>query len=82
MASTPETRGRDASISRYIFTGDVFKRNGLLALVVGCFLTLANQLDVMLSQPFTARLGTKVFFNFLIPFAVSSISAAMNRKCD
>jgi hypothetical protein len=41
---------------------------------------MANQLDVLLAQPFSLRLGTKIFFNFLIPFVVSSTSALINRK--
>jgi hypothetical protein len=65
---------------RYIFTPAVLKRNCLLASIVGSLLTIANQLDVLLAQPFSLRLGTKILFNFLMPFAVSSISAVMNRK--
>jgi hypothetical protein len=65
---------------RYAFSPDVFKRNCLVAAVVGCLLTMANQLDVILAQPFSFRLGTKILFNFLIPFAVSSTSAVIHRK--
>ena len=65
---------------RYVFSPVVLKRNCLLAVIVGCLLTLANQLDVLPSQPFTFRLGTKIFFNFLVPFAVSSTSALLNHK--
>ena len=54
----------------------------MLAAVVGCLLTIANQLDVLLAQPLSLRLGTKILFNFLIPFAVSSTSALTNRKSD
>lgn len=82
MANTIKRATRSPSALRYIFTRDVFRRNSFLALVVGCILTLTNQLDAMLSQPFTARLATKIFFNFLIPFTVSSISAAFSRKHD
>ncbi len=64
----------------YIFSREVFRRNCVLAAVVGCLLTIANQLDVLLVQPFTFRLGTKILFNFLIPFVVSSTSALINRK--
>jgi Mg/Co/Ni transporter MgtE len=66
---------------RYVFIREVFKRNALLAVLVGCLLTLTNQLDVLLGQPFSLRLGTKIFFNFLIPFVVSSASAVINREC-
>jgi hypothetical protein len=64
----------------YVFRREVFRRNCLLAGIVGCLLTVANQLDVLLVEPFTLRLGTKILFNFLIPFAVSSTSAVVNRK--
>ena len=69
-----------AGVLRYVFSPAVLQRNGLLASLVGCLLTIANQLDVLLAQPFSLRLGTKILFNFLMPFAVSSISAGMNRK--
>jgi hypothetical protein len=82
MANTIKRAAGSPSALRYLFTRDVFRRNSFLALVVGCMLTLTNQLDVMLSQPFTARLATKIFFNFVIPFVVSSTSAAVNRKHD
>jgi hypothetical protein len=82
MANMIEAAQRSHPKIRYVFRRDVFKQNSLIALVVGCLLTLTNQLDVMLTQPFTARLATKILFNFLIPFLVSSISAAMTHKCD
>jgi hypothetical protein len=72
---------RGPAALRYIFSWDVFKRNSLLAIVVGCLLTMTNQLDVLLTQPFTLRLGAKTILNFLIPFVVSSAGAAMNRRC-
>jgi hypothetical protein len=69
-----------SSVIRYVFSPAVFRRNCLLAAIVGLLLTIANQLDVMLAQPVSFRLGSKILFNFLIPFAVSSTSAVMNRK--
>lgn len=65
---------------RYAFTRDVVRRSSFIALVVGCLLTLTNQFDVLFSGPYTLRLGVKIVLNFLIPFAVASVSAAMNRK--
>ena len=73
----------DASFShvlRYMFDPPVFRRNCLVAAIVGCLLTVTNQLDVLLVHPFSVRLGTKILFNFLIPFGVSSTSAALNRN--
>jgi hypothetical protein len=82
MADVTEAAQRSHPKIRYVFSRNVFKQNSLIALVVGCLLTLTNQLDVMLAQPFTVRLATKIFFNFLIPFVVASVSAAMTHKCD
>jgi hypothetical protein len=78
-SSNANAKSRSGSIS-YIFSPEVFRRNCVLAVVVGCLLTIANQLDVLLAQPLSFRLGTKILFNFLIPFAVSSTSALINRK--
>jgi putative flippase GtrA len=64
----------------YSFRGRVLKRNLIIALVVGIVLSVANQFDVLLTQPWTPRLGVKIFFNFLIPFVVSSASAWVNRQ--
>lgn len=76
-----ETDRKIPSTIRFAFTREVLKRSSLLAVVVGCLLTLTNQLDVLLSQPWTARLSMKVLLNFLIPFVVASAGAVMNRKC-
>jgi hypothetical protein len=64
----------------YIFSWPVLKKNLVIALLVGILLSLANQLDVLLREPWTPRLGLKIFFNFLIPFGVSSASAWVNRQ--
>lgn len=85
--STPiETESKANAIStgalKFVLSGEVLRRNLMVALVVGCVLSIANQLDVILNQPFTFRIGLKLLFNFLIPFIVSSASAAINRKCD
>jgi len=76
---TANVRSRAGNIS-YVFSRDVFPRKCVLAAIVGCLLTTTNQLDVLLAQPFSLRLGTKIFTNFLIPFAVSSTSALINRR--
>lgn len=67
------------SALQYVLSGSVLRRNALIALVVGTLLTLANQLDVILRAPLDARLFAKICFNFVIPFAVSSLSAHANR---
>lgn len=65
---------------RYILSAPVVWRNLLIAMIVGTLLSVANQFDVLLREPMTARTGAKIFFNFVIPFIVSSVSAALNRK--
>ncbi len=80
MTSSNENVKEQSGGIHYVFSPPVFKRNSLLAVIVGCLLTIANQLDVLLAQPFTFRLGTKIFFNFLIPFVVSTTSVLMNRE--
>ena len=80
VTGTSSRANGSASTLGYIFAGNVLRRNCLLALVVGCVLTATNQLDVLLGQPFTARLALKIVLNFVIPFVVSSTSAAVNRS--
>lgn len=57
----------------------VLKRSAAIALVVGAVLSAANQGAVLLRGPWTAGLFAKVLFNCLVPFIVSSVSAAVNR---
>jgi hypothetical protein len=70
----------EISALRYIFTIEVMRRNALIAVVVGCVLTAANHWDALVREPPNAKLGAKIFANFLIPFIVSSVSAALNRR--
>lgn len=63
----------------YAFSWAVAKKSLTIAAVVGCLLSLTNQGDVLLTQPFTPRIGVKLLMNFLIPFAVSTVSAVLNR---
>lgn len=63
----------------YVLTPRVFKRNLVIALIVGSLLTVANQFDVLLRGSISASLVVKICLNFAIPFAVSSASAYANR---
>ncbi len=72
--------GGNGSELSYVLRGRVLKRNALIALVVGCLLSLINQLDILISDTFTVLLGTKLLLNFLVPFVVSSLSSAINRE--
>jgi hypothetical protein len=65
---------------RYALCREVLGRNSRISGIVRCLLAIANQLDVLLAQPFSLRLGAKILLNFLIPFAVSSTSAVLNRQ--
>jgi hypothetical protein len=83
VPSSAEVRaGRCSRIQEAIgsaLSGRVFRRNLLIALVVGILLTLANQSDVIVRGQVHAGLFVKICFNFLIPFVVSSVSAYANR---
>ncbi len=39
----------------------MLERNALIALVVGCLLSLINPLDILISDPLTVLLGTMLF---------------------
>jgi len=68
-----------SEILLYTFSRQVVRRSLTIAMIVGCILSIVNQYDVLAHGPFTSRLWTRLFFNFLVPFAVSSTSAAVNR---
>ena len=51
----------------------VARKSLMIAAVVGCLLSIANQGDVLLSQPFTTRIGIKLFLNFLIQIGRSHV---------
>lgn len=72
--------GKVADGLRIVFSRRVLRRNLLIALVVGTLLSTAKQLDVVLREPMSARLGAKILFNFVVPFTVSSVSAVLNRE--
>ena len=65
---------------RYALRPKVLKRSLTIALVVGCTLSFLNQMDFIFKGHFTARLALKLAANFLVPFLVSSVSAAINRS--
>jgi len=77
LASSPR---KNESVLPYVFSPPVLKRSLAIALIVGCVLSIANQYDLLLSTPMNPRLGVKIFFNFLVPFGVSSSSAAAHRE--
>lgn len=77
---TPSDRSKQLSSGiLYVLSPGVVRRNLLIAAIVGCVLSVANQYDVIARGQFTSSLWLKMFLNFLIPFIVSSISAAVKR---
>lgn len=76
--SGPEGFSRISIAVKTVLRGKILRRNLMVALVVGCVLSIVNQFDLVLRGAFTGSLGMKVFFNFLIPFLVSSVSTAIN----
>jgi hypothetical protein len=49
------------------------RRTVRIALVVGCVLTIINQLDVILHGDATSLTGVKIGLNFVVPFIVSNL---------
>lgn len=60
----------------YWFRRDTFLRAVKVAGVVGPILTLINQYDVLLSGNYSPHVLGKVLLTFLVPYCVSSFSAA------
>jgi hypothetical protein len=58
----------------------VLRRSAMIALFVGALLSAANQGGLILRGPWTMGLFAKIVFNCLVPFIVSSVSAAANRE--
>ncbi len=73
----PDTKA--ISAIGYVLGPRVFKRNLVIALIVGSLLTVANHFDVILRGSIPASLMVKICLNFAIPFVVSSVSAYGNR---
>jgi len=61
------------SAFRTMFTGRHLRRTGVIALVVGTWLTAFNQGDALLADGWTAVLGLKIFLNYLTPFMVANL---------
>jgi hypothetical protein len=58
----------------------VLRRSAVIALIVGTLLSAGNQGGIILRGPWTMGLLAKIAFNCLVPFIVSSVSAAANRE--
>lgn len=64
------------------FTPGILINNLLLAFIVGLLLTLVNQYDAFPFKHVSPGFAIKLLFNFLVPFVVSSVSAAMNHQIE
>lgn len=49
------------------------RRTGLIALIVGSWLTAFNQGDMLLAGAWSTKLALKVFLNYLTPFVVANL---------
>jgi hypothetical protein len=67
------------SALRFLTRKPVLRRNLTIALVVGIVLSAGNQWDVILSGDLSPTVLLKIFFNFLVPFTVASVSCVVNR---
>ncbi|HJO35140.1 MAG TPA: hypothetical protein QF361_02835 [Gammaproteobacteria bacterium] len=56
------------------------RRTGLIALIVGSWLTAFNQGDALLAGAWSARLALKVFLNYLTPFVVANLGLLSRRE--
>jgi hypothetical protein len=57
------------------------RATGLIALVVGTWLTVVNQADVIVAQGLTGLIALKIFLNYLTPFVVSNLGL-LSRKSE
>ena len=53
----------------------VFRRCGVVALVVGTLLSLLNQSDLILAGIFDRVIALRILGNYVIPFIVSNLGA-------
>ena len=49
------------------------RRTGIVALIVGTWLTAYNQGNVLLTDAFTASLFAKIALNYITPFVVANL---------
>ena len=56
------------------------KATGGIALVVGTWLTIVNQADVLMTQGLSGRLLLKTALNYLTPFVVSNLGLLARKR--
>lgn len=65
---------------RSVFYPVHLRRTGLIALVVGSWLTLFNQGDVLAHGRLDAGIGVKIALNYLTPFVVANLGLLSNKS--
>lgn len=60
-------------ILHVVFSRTHLRRTALTAIVVGTWLTMINQWDVLASSGWTAHLALKILMNYLTPFVVANV---------
>ncbi|MEQ1440061.1 hypothetical protein AAG565_11925 [Fontimonas sp. SYSU GA230001] len=61
------------NVLRTVLAPAHLRRTGLIALIVGSWLTAFNQGDALLAGAWSGRLALKVFLNYLTPFVVANL---------
>jgi hypothetical protein len=65
-----------------VFRREHLRKTARIALVVGCVLTLINQLDVFLGDKATAITFVKTGLNFCVPFIVSNLGLLAGKRTE
>ena len=65
-----------------VFRREHLRKTVRIALVVGCVLTLINQLDVFLGDKATTITFVKTGLNFCVPFIVSNLGLLAGKRAE
>jgi hypothetical protein len=61
---------------------DHLRRTGFIALVVGTWLTLFNQPQLLFGLEYSPQLALKVFLNYMTPFVVANFGLISRKNED
>ncbi len=67
------------TVVRVIIEPAHLRRTGLVALIVGSWLTAFNLGDLLLHGPLTLALTVKILLNYLTPFVVANLGLISRR---
>ncbi|MBV9050026.1 MAG: nitrate/nitrite transporter NrtS [Solirubrobacterales bacterium] len=65
-----------------VFRREHLRKTVRIALVVGCVLTVINQLDVFLGDKATTLTFVKTGLNFCVPFVVSNLGLLAGKRAE